>query len=229
VVSDRRIMVVDDDPTVSEIVVKYLERDGFVVSAVPDGREALERARVELPELVVLDLMLPEVDGFEVCRQLRELAPIPVVMLSARGDEQDRIMGLELGADDYLAKPFSPRELSARVSAVLRRASDQLISAQAEPLDFGRIVVDRRAREVQVDGGAVMLTAKEFDLLEFFATHTRQVFRRDQLLEQVWGYTIGDTATVTVHVRRVREKIERDPSAPEHLVTAWGVGYRFDP
>jgi DNA-binding response OmpR family regulator len=228
-VSDRRIMVVDDDPTVSEIVVKYLERDGFVVSAVPDGREALERARVELPELVVLDLMLPEVDGFEVCRQLRELAPIPVVMLSARGDEQDRIMGLELGADDYLAKPFSPRELSARVSAVLRRASDQLISAQAEPLDFGRIVVDRRAREVQVDGGAVMLTAKEFDLLEFFATHTRQVFRRDQLLEQVWGYTIGDTATVTVHVRRVREKIERDPSAPEHLVTAWGVGYRFDP
>ncbi len=228
-VSPPRILVVDDDPTVSEIVVKYLERDGFEVTAVADGTRALEHAGSAMPHLVVLDLMLPGLDGFEVCRRLRAISPVPVVMLTARGEEEDRVVGLELGADDYLAKPFSPRELAARVRAVLRRAGQGAVQEPGEPLHYGRLEIDRRARELWVDADLVNLTAKEFDLLAFMAAHPRRVFRREELLEQVWGYTVGDTATVTVHIRRVREKIETDPSAPRHLTTAWGVGYRFDP
>ncbi len=232
-VSHPRILVVDDDPTVSEIVVKYLEREGFEVTAVGDGTRALEHARGTMPHLVVLDLMLPGVDGLEVCRRLRAISPVPVVMLTARGEEEDRVVGLELGADDYLAKPFSPRELAARVRAVLRRtgqgAGQRTVQAPGETLRYGRLEIDRRARELRVDTDLVNLTAKEFDLLAFMAAHPRRVFRREELLEQVWGYTVGDTATVTVHIRRVREKIETDPSTPRHLTTAWGVGYRFDP
>jgi DNA-binding response OmpR family regulator len=229
VVSEQRILVVDDDPTVAEVVVRYLERDGYVVESVGDGEAAVESARASRPRLVVLDLMLPGLDGLEVCRRLRELARVPIVMLTARGEEEDRVVGLELGADDYLTKPFSPRELMARVRAVLRRA-DEPVVVQVEPRsEFGRLVIDRAAREVTVDGALVVLTAREFDLLAFMARHPHRVFRREELLEHVWGFTVGDTATVTVHIRRVREKIEREPSSPEHLVTAWGVGYRFEP
>ena len=224
------MLVVEDDPTVSEVVTRYLEREGFDVETVADGAVALDRALADLPAIVVLDLMLPGLDGLEVCRRLREVAPVPVIMLTAKGDEEDRILGLELGADDYLSKPFSPRELTARVKAVLRRASEHTHDLVATaPLACGDFEIDFLAREVRSKGDLVALTAREFDLLAFVARSPRRTFRREELLEHVWGFTYGDTATVTVHVRRVREKIEADPSAPRHLVTVWGVGYRFDP
>ena len=228
-----RVLVVDDDAMVAEVVVRYLEREGFEVEAVGDGLAALDRARAALPDAVVLDLMLPGLDGLEVCRRLRDLAPIPVIMLTARGDESDRILGLELGADDYVAKPFSPRELTARVKSVLRRAQGPLAGGGAVPpllaTAGGELEVDTRAREVRLRGGLVTLTAREFELLVFLMRQPRQVFRREELLEHVWGYTYGDTSTVTVHIRRLREKVEADPSAPVHVQTVWGVGYRFDP
>ena len=183
----------------------------------------------DLPAIVVLDIMLPGIDGLEVCRRLRAAAPVPVIMLTARGEEEDRVIGLELGADDYLAKPFSPRELTARVKAVLRRANQPLPVSIAEVVDFEGFVVDFGARQVVIDASPVTLTAREFDLLAFLARSPRHAFRREELLEHVWGFTYGDTATVTVHVRRLREKIERDPTQPCRLVTVWGVGYRFDP
>ena len=225
-----RVLVVEDDRTVAEVVTRYLEREGFTVESVGDGREALARADAQTPDLVVLDIMLPGLDGLEVCRRLRARAPIPVVMLTARGSEEDKVLGLELGADDYVSKPFSPRELTARVKAVLRRAASPLDEIdRAEALDYDGLRIDLAAREARVDGELATLTAREFDLLAFLARRPRQVFRRDELLEQVWGYTYGDTSTVTVHIRRLREKIEVDPSAPRRLTTVWGVGYRFDP
>jgi DNA-binding response OmpR family regulator len=225
----ERVLVVDDDPTVADVVVRYLSREGFAAEAVHDGSVALECALADLPALVVLDLMLPGLDGLEVCRRLRAVAPVPVIMLTARGDEEDRVLGLELGADDYLAKPFSPRELVARVKAVLRRAHAPVSAAPVPMLSFERLAIDTSAREVTLDGAPVALTAREFDLLAFLARSPRRVFRREELLEHVWGFTYGDTATVTVHIRRLREKIELDPSRPRHLVTVWGVGYRFEP
>lgn len=225
-----RVLVVEDDPTVSDVVARYLERDGFTVESVSDGHEALARSDAQLPDLVVLDLMLPGLDGLEVCRRLRARAPVPVIMLTARGEEEDRILGLELGADDYMAKPFSPRELMARVHAVLRRAQSALPVTEAlATIETDGLVVDLGAREVRLRGDLVALTAKEFDLLAFLAQQPRQVFRRDELFERVWGYTYGDSSTVTVHIRRLREKIENDPSAPTRITTVWGVGYRFDP
>ncbi len=224
-----RVLVVEDDATVADVVVRYLEREGYVTEAVSDGLTALARARAAPPALVVLDLMLPGLDGLEVCRRLREHAPIPVVILTARGDEEDRVLGLELGADDYVAKPFSPRELTARVKAVLRRANTPMPNETTELLEFDTTTVDTGAREVRIGGALVSLTAREFDLLAFLARHPRRAFRREELFEAVWGYTYGDTSTVTVHVRRLREKIERDPSEPRHITTVWGVGYRFDP
>ncbi len=227
-----RILVVDDDPNVAEVLGRYLEREGYLVETTGDGIVALARALETLPDLVVLDLMLPGMDGLEVCRRLREAAPIPVIMLTAHGEESDRIVGLELGADDYVAKPFSPREVVARVKAVLRRAAAQTtVPASADDvraLSSGDLVVDVLAHEVRRSGEPVLLTAREFDLLVFLMRRPRQVFRREELLEQVWGYTYGDTSTVTVHVRRLREKIEIDPSNPSHLTTVWGVGYRFE-
>ncbi|MGH9013374.1 MAG: response regulator [Acidimicrobiia bacterium] len=223
-----RVLVVDDDPTVAEVVVRYLEREGYTAESVTDGNRALERVRSHLPDLVVLDLMLPGIDGFEVYRRLRALAPVPVIMLTARGDEDDRVVGLELGADDYVSKPFSPRELIARVRSVLRRAGGQLANPEPGEIEADGLVIDLGAREVRVDGEPVTLTAREFDLLAFLARHPRHVFRREELLERVWGYTYGDTSTVTVHIRRLREKVERDPSHPRHVATVWGVGYRFD-
>jgi DNA-binding response OmpR family regulator len=225
-----RVLIVEDDPTVAEVVSRYLERDGFAVECVADGRDALARADAQLPDLVVLDIMLPGLDGLEVCRRLRARAPIPVVMLTARGSEEDRVLGLDLGADDYVSKPFSPRELTARVKAVLRRAGSQLEEAdETGTLEYDGLEIDLGAREARVRGELATLTAREFELLTFLARRPRQVFRRDQLLERVWGYTYGDTSTVTVHIRRLREKIEDDPSAPRRIATVWGVGYRFDP
>lgn len=223
-----RVLVVEDDPTVSEVVTRYLEREGFEVESLADGVAAVERALADLPAVVVLDLMLPGLDGLEVCRRLRAVAPVPVIMLTARGDEEDRVVGLELGADDYLAKPFSPRELMARVKAVLRRASEPFTPG-AGLLTFDDLEVDLTAREARVHDVPACLTAREFDLLSFLARSPRRAFHREDLLERVWGFTYGDTATVTVHVRRLREKLEVDPSQPRHLMTVWGVGYRFDP
>ena len=190
---------------------------------------AWRRAISTQPDLVVLDLMLPVLDGFEVCRRLRQVVPIPVIMLTARGEEDDRIAGLELGADDYLTKPFSPRELTARVKAVLRRAGGGVGSSSGTAFEAGPIALDVVAHEVRRSGELLALTAKEFDLLAHFMAHPRRAFRREELLEQVWGWTYGDTATVTVHVRRLREKVEQDPSEPRHLCTVRGVGYRFEP
>ena len=195
VASDRltvRVLVVDDDATVAEVVSRYLEREGFEVESVEDGRVALQRAFADPPDLIVLDLMLPGMDGLEVCRQVRTFAPIPIIMLTARGDEDQRVAGLEMGADDYVAKPFSPRELTARVKSVLRRsAGPSPVADRQKPLRTGDLELDPKSRE--------------------------------------WGYTFGDTSTVTVHVRRLREKVEEDPASPGHVRTVWGVGYRFDP
>jgi DNA-binding response OmpR family regulator len=225
-----RVLVVEDDATVAEVVVRYLEREGFEVESVGDGNQALERAGSSLPDLVVLDLMLPGLDGLEVCRRLRAVAPIPVIMLTARGEESDRVLGLELGADDYVSKPFSPRELTARVKSVLRRAQGPLSPIDASGvLTVGDLEVDLAAREVRRHGEVVTLTTREFELLVFLVRHPRRVFRREELLEHVWGYTYGDTSTVTVHIRRLREKIEPDPSAPRIIQTVWGAGYRLDP
>lgn len=223
------VLVVDDDATVAEVVSRYLEREGFSVEAVGDGAAALERAGQLLPDLVVLDLMLPTLGGVEVCRRLRELAPVPIIMLTALGDEGNRVAGLELGADDYLGKPFSPRELTARIKAVLRRAQAPPIDDAGSVLRAAGLVVDLKAHEAQVDGDLVPLTVREFDLLAFLMRHPRRTFSRVELLEHLWGYTYGDNSTVTVHVRRLREKIEADPSQPARIHTVWGVGYRFEP
>jgi DNA-binding response OmpR family regulator len=226
-----RVLVVDDDPTVSEVVARYLERDGYRVDTVGDGRAALDHALAAPPDLVVLDLMLPGVDGLEVCRRLRALAPVPIIILTARGQESDRIAGLELGADDYVAKPFSTKELVARVRAVLRRARGPLAPSGADaPRSYvdGDLEVDIAARQARLGGEVVALTAREFELLAFLVRHPHRAFRREEILEGVWGYRYGDTSTVTVHVRRLREKVEPDPTAPARIATVWGVGYRWE-
>jgi DNA-binding response OmpR family regulator len=220
------ILVVDDEPIVREVVVRYLEREGHRTLEAGDGdaaRGMIERAD---PDLVVLDVMLPGADGLELCRWIRGHSELPVIMLTARGEEADRIVGLELGADDYVTKPFSPRELAARVRSVLRRTASSLPPAAA--LAFGDVELERETREARKSGALIRLTAKEFDLLWFLASHPRRVFSRDQLMASVWGYTAAlDTGTVTVHVRRLREKIEDDPSQPRYLETVWGIGYRL--
>jgi DNA-binding response OmpR family regulator len=225
-----RVLVIEDDPNVAEVVGRYLAREGYTVETDCDGEAGLARALADPPDLVVLDLMLPSLGGLEVCRRLRSVAPVPVIMLTARGEETDRIAGLELGADDYVSKPFSPRELTARVKAVLRRAAGPVpAAAGAEVLTAGDLQVDVVAHEARLEGDLVALTSKEFDLLAHLMRHPRRAFRREQLLEDVWGFSYGDTSTVTVHIRRLREKIERDPSVPRYVVTVWGVGYRFEP
>ncbi|MEZ5203313.1 MAG: response regulator transcription factor [Acidimicrobiales bacterium] len=227
----QRVLVIDDDPNVAEVVATYLEREGAIVEVRGDGRAGLDAALADPPDLVVLDLMLPELDGLEVCRQLPALAPVPIVMLTAKGDETDRIIGLELGADDYVGKPFSPRELVARVKAVLRRSQVPLapVAVDSSALEAGPVSIDVAAHEARRGGEVVPLTAREFELLVHLVRHPRRAFRREDLLERVWGSRYGDTSTVTVHVRRLREKVEEDPSAPKHLVTVWGVGYRWEP
>jgi DNA-binding response OmpR family regulator len=223
------ILVVEDDDTVSEVVARYLEREGFGVDVVRDGRAAVARATESPPDLMILDVMLPGLDGLEVCRRLRAAAAPPIIMLTALGEESDRILGLELGADDYMVKPFSPRELTARVKSVLRRAGNPPTSGLGGRLSAGDLELDLDAREARARGTPVALTSREFELLAFLVLHPRQVFTRERLLEQVWGYVYGDKSTVTVHVRRLREKVESDPAHPQHIRTVWGVGYRFDP
>ena len=222
------VLVVDDEPIVREVVVGYLEREGYRTLEAADGPAAKALVERETPALVVLDLMLPGMDGLELCRWIRKRSDLPLIMLTARGEEADRIVGLELGADDYVTKPFSPRELAVRVRTVLRRTAHA--SLPTERLELDRLVIDARTREVTLDGALLRLTAKEFDLLFFLASHPRQVFSRGQLMDRVWGYAIAlDTGTVTVHVQRLRSKIELDPKSPLHLETVWGVGYRFVP
>jgi DNA-binding response OmpR family regulator len=227
---ETRILVVEDEPSIREVVSLYLRRAGYGVDVVSDGRAALEHLVAQTPDLVVLDLMLPEVDGLEITRWLRERGDTPIIMLTARREEPDRIAGLEMGADDYVVKPFSPQELVSRVRAVLRRTKGTTAGSDERPLVYGDLKIDPQTRLVEVNGGEQSLTAKEFDLLWTMARHPRQVFSRDQLLDLVWGLTeYIDPSTVTVHVRRLREKIEADPSEPRHIVTVWGVGYRFEP
>ncbi|MED7928720.1 response regulator transcription factor [Nonomuraea sp. LP-02] len=226
---NTRILVVEDDPTVSEVVARYLERDGHEVECVGDGAEALRRALAHPPDLMVLDLMLPRLDGLQVCRRLRERWPVPVIMLTALGEEIDRVVGLETGADDYVVKPFSPRELALRVQSVLRRARGASVTGGTGVLRDDDLTVDVGAHEVRLRGDEVMLTAREFDLLAYLMRNPRQAFSRSALLNQVWGWSFGDSSTVTVHVRRLREKIEPDPTAPRRIVTVWGVGYRYEP
>ncbi|WP_405620607.1 response regulator transcription factor [Streptomyces sp. NBC_00076] len=220
-----RVLVVDDDPTVAEVVTGYLDRAGYVVDRAGDGPDALARATAHWPDLVVLDLMLPGMDGLEVCRRMRGRGPVPVIMLTARGDEDDRILGLEVGADDYVTKPFSPRELVLRVESVLRR------TRPAEPsptLRAGGLTLDPQARRATKHGTELALTIREFDLLAFLLRNPGRVFGREDLMREVWGWDFGDLSTVTVHVRRLRGKVEDDPARPRLIQTVWGVGYRFD-
>ena len=227
----KTILVVDDDPTIRDVLERYLQREGFAVLTAADGQTALQKADSERPDLVVLDLMLPHVDGWEICRRLRAESTVPVLMLTARGEEYERILGLGLGADDYVTKPFSPGEVVARIQAIFRRIEMARSPAplSAETIHIGEIVIDPSVRQVTVKGQPVTLTAKEFDLLHYLASHPHQVFSREQLLDQVWGYTYaGETSTVTVHVRHLREKIETDAANPRLIETVWGVGYRFN-
>ncbi len=228
----RTILVVDDEPMVREVVTTYLEREGFVVQEAHNGKAALEMLTTVEPDLVLLDIMLPYVDGFSILTALRRTSDVPVILLTARSEEPDRILGLELGADDYVVKPFSPREVAARVRTVLRRTGDRpSTTAEVDRLVFDELVIDGRTREVLIAGERVELTPKEFDLLFYLASSPRQVFSRGQLLEHVWGSSAEwqDPSTVTVHVRRIRQKIEPDPNEPRWVATVWGVGYRFEP
>ena len=224
-----KILVVDDEPNIREVVGLYLRRDGHAVVEAGDGEEALELYRRTRPDLVVLDLMLPKMSGLEVCRRLGADRRVPVIMLTARGEEEDRIVGLSMGADDYVVKPFSPRELVARVGAVLRRVGDPPeTGANGRVIILDGLTIDPNTREATVWDAPVTLTAREFDLLYHLASRPRQVFTRDQLMQAVWGYAFSaETSTVTVHMRRLREKIEEDPAQPRYLQTVWGVGYRF--
>lgn len=225
------VLIVDDEAIVRDVLTRYLEKEGFRVETAADGEAAIEAATRSGPDIVLLDLMLPKVDGLEVFRRIRALGDTPVVMLTAKGEEVDRVVGLELGADDYVAKPFSPREVVSRIRAVLRRGDRAAAQDGARPpLVAGSLEIDRDRREVRRESNAVPLTRKEFDLLELLASHPGRTFTRAELLETVWDFAWhGDSSTVTVHVRRLRAKIEPDPSKPTHLVTVWGVGYRFEP
>jgi DNA-binding response OmpR family regulator len=222
------ILVVDDEPVVRDVVVRYLRRDGYATLEAANGDDARELIQTRNPALVVLDVMLPGTDGLELCRWIRARSALPVILLTARTDESDRIVGLELGADDYVTKPFSPRELAVRVRTVLRRATPSV--EPRSTIEVGELVLDGGSREATLESRILTLTLKEFDLLWFLASHPRLVFSRETLMDRVWGYQAAfDTGTVTVHMRRLREKIEPDPTHPRHLLTVWGVGYRFDP
>jgi DNA-binding response OmpR family regulator len=226
--AEQTVLIVDDEPIVRDVVARYLNRDGFRTLEAGDGDAARELISERSPTLVVLDVMLPGTDGLTLCRWIRARGDLPVIMLTARGEEADRIVALDLGADDYVTKPFSPGELAARVRSVLRRTSPPPLDAQR--LEFAGLAIDPATREVTRDAQPLRLTAKEFDLLFFLASNPRQVFSRSQLMSRVWGYESAlDTGTVTVHIRRLRSKIEVDAARPAHLETVWSVGYRFSP
>ncbi len=229
--TEQQILVVEDEPSIAEVVALYLQRAGYGVEMARDGQQAMRSVEARPPDLVVLDLMLPGMDGLSLTRWLRGRSDVPIIMLTARREEADRIAGLETGADDYMIKPFSPQELVSRVRAVLRRTRrEQAEPDPRTPIHTGDLEIDPLSRSVTVAGRPVELTVREFDMLHLLARHPRQVFTRDQLLERVWGGAqFIDAGTVTVHVRRLREKIEVDPSRPAHLLTVWGVGYKFQP
>ena len=227
------ILIVDDEAIVLDVVERYLRRDGYTVRVARDGPSALALARGERPDLIILDVMLPGIDGLEVARRLRQESAVPIIMLTARGEETDKLLGLGLGADDYVTKPFSTKELVARVAAVLRRtgaAPPPALTTVSQILRIGTIQIDVNGRTVRREELAIDLTAREFNLLLYLARHPGHVFTRQQLLDQVWDFEFyGDPSTVTVHIRRLREKIERDPMHPQFLKTVWGVGYKFEP
>ncbi len=227
----KTILIVEDEPSIAEVVSLYLKRADFKVHHAGDGLAAMAYLEKHIPDLIVMDIMLPELDGFGITRWLRERSQVPIIMLTSRRDEIDRITGLELGADDYVVKPFSPQELVSRVRAVLRRAAQtEIETPAAQPVSSGGLSIDPLSRSVTLDGEDLTLTAKEFELLYLIASHPNQVFNRNQLLDRVWGESeYIDPSTVTVHVRRLREKIEDDPSSPTRLITVWGVGYKFVP
>jgi len=229
--SAKHILVVEDETSIAEVVKLYLERAGFSVQTASDGKQAMNIFDRQTVDFVILDLMLPEVDGLSLTRWLRDRSNVPIIMLTARREEIDRIAGLEMGADDYVVKPFSPQELVSRVRAVMRRLGrDQGDMSQDQSVSFENLIIDPSSRVVTVREKPVELTVKEFDMLYLLARHPKQVFTRDQLLERVWGGAqYIDPGTVTVHVRRLREKIEDDPSNPVRLLTVWGVGYKFEP
>jgi DNA-binding response OmpR family regulator len=228
--SEPSILIVEDEPSIAEVVSLYLRRAGYQVQVAQDGQAALDAMERQIPDLLVLDIMLPKVDGFALTRWLRDQSDVPIIMLTARRDESDRIAGLEMGADDYVVKPFSPQELVSRVRAVLRRTRGRSPEEGEQPLVFSDMHISPQTRLVTLRDNEITLTAKEFDLLWLLARHPRQVFTRQQLLERVWGLSeYIDPSTVTVHVRRLREKIENDPSNPTHILTLWGVGYKFEP
>ena len=231
-VTQKRILVVDDEPSICDVLTRYLEREGYVVEVAADGPEALRATAQMSPDLIVLDLMLPGLDGLEVCHRLRMQSAVPIIMLTARDEEADKVRGFTTGADDYMTKPFSPAELVLRVKAVLRRVEAAITPAQAPEnmLRFGSLVIAPAFRRVELAGRMVDLSAREFDLLCFLAGHPAQVFTRSQLLQQVWDYNYyGDSSTVTVHISRLREKLEPDPTQPRYIKTVWGVGYKFEP
>lgn len=229
--NEKHILVIEDEPSLAEVVSLYLKRAGFQVQIANNGRQAMSILEKQIPDFVIMDIMLPEVDGLSLTRWLRDRSDVPIIMVTARREEVDRIAGLEMGADDYVVKPFSPQELVSRVRAVLRRIGRDQAGAESErALSFDFIQIDPRTRVVMVQESQIELTVKEFDVLYLLARHPKQVFTRDQLLERVWGGAeYIDPGTVTVHVRRLREKIESDPSKPKHLLTVWGVGYKFEP
>ncbi|WP_199614585.1 response regulator transcription factor [Paenibacillus alkalitolerans] len=234
------ILVTDDEPNITDVCAKYLEREGYRVITAADGEAAMDVWRRETPDLIVLDLMMPKKDGWQVCEQIRNEHDVPIIMLTARGEEMDRLYGLTMGADDYMTKPFSPRELVLRVKAILRRMQRVSAAASLHPdegnsdrtshiLEFPGLAIDKLKRSVRADGRDIELTVKEFDMLSLLAGHPEQVFSRNQLLNQIWDIDyFGDTTTVTVHIRRLREKIERNPSEPKYIKTVWGIGYKFE-
>ncbi len=227
---DAKILLVDDEPMVTDVMERYLRREGFQVLLAADGEAAVATAQESAPDLILLDLMLPKIDGLTAFRQIRSHSSVPVIILTAKGEETDRIVGLETGADDYIAKPFSPREVVARVKAVLRRAGRAAAPASGDSIRFDQLLINPRTRDVHVDRRKVELTAKEFDLLWFLASNPGDVFTRAQLLDQVWDFQYaGDASTVTVHIRRLRMKIEPDPDHPRYIKTVWGVGYKLAP
>jgi DNA-binding response OmpR family regulator len=228
--SQNSIMVVEDEPNLAEVVSLYLHRAGYQVQVISDGEQALQALEQQLPDLLILDIMLPGIDGLSITRWLRDHSDTPIIMLTARRTEADRIAGLEMGADDYVVKPFSPQELVSRVRAVLRRTHGASAGSGDKPLAFGSLSIDPVTRLVNLGSDVIMLTAKEFDLLWLMASYPRKVYTREQLLDRIWGHSeYIDPGTVTVHIRRLREKIEQDPAQPVHLVTVWGVGYKFEP
>jgi len=228
--SPTEILIVEDEPSIAEVVSLYLKRAGYQVTCLNDGKDALKKLEQQMPDLLVLDLMLPGIDGLAITRWVRDRSDLPIIMLTARRAEGDRIAGLEMGADDYIVKPFSPQELVSRVRAVLRRTQNTSQNSSEQAVVFADLRIDPQTRLVTIGDQEISLTAKEFDMLWVLACHPRQVFSRDRLLENVWGLAeYIDPGTVTVHIRRLREKIESDPSHPIHIQTVWGVGYKFEP